>query len=70
MQWSNLKKVQCPRCASKLTDTKAFGYKCTDEHCGYYISYEKFREVIDNLYKQRVYQEKTEERNAKWLNEL
>lgn len=70
MEWSNLKKMQCPRCAKKIADTQAFGYKCEDDDCRYFISYERFREVVDGLYRQRIYQEKTEERNARWLNEL
>lgn len=49
MKWSNLKTMQCPDCGKSLKD-KAAGYCC---ECGFCISYEKFRSVINNIYKSK-----------------
>jgi ribosomal protein S27AE len=67
MQWENLKSMKCPKCAGKIAESK-FGYTCGA--CGFYISYEKFQEMIKKLYQKKIYSERTEERNARWLNEL
>jgi hypothetical protein len=57
MNWANLKEMNCPSCASKLKDAP-IGYRCTNETCDFRIGFEKFRQVVNNLYsgkKDRIY---------------
>ena len=50
MEWENLKEMCCPKCANKLTEV-SIGYKCTS--CELFIGYDKFRTVVNNLYKKQ-----------------
>jgi len=68
MEWNNLKKVECPQCATHLSET-SMGYKC--DNCEFFIGFEKFQAVVNRLFKpQTKYDANTEERNRAWLNEL
>lgn len=48
MKWANLKEMKCPKCSSSSLTDSGMGYKCGN--CDFYISYERFREVINNMY--------------------
>ena len=53
MDWETLKTMHCPRCGSKLQDGK-IGYVCkqeTTQVCRFQISYERFQEVVRDMYK-------------------
>lgn len=59
MNWQNLKEMTCPQCNSKLVDNKRYGYSCSDGACGYGISYDRFRSLVNSMYedsKPKVYQ--------------
>lgn len=55
MDWQLLKTMQCPGCGGSLKDS-GVGYRCqhdAGEVCDFYISYDKFRDVVNSFYKQR-----------------
>lgn len=70
MNWSLLKEMKCPSCSMPLNNkAETIGYKCA---CGFYITYEKFRTIVNSLYNPTKIIESvdTQERNRNWLNEL
>lgn len=71
MDWNNLRNMGCPQCDAKLAE-KNVGYVCTNDDCGYKISFEKFAKIINKMYKPSKGSEEdpTEERNRDWLNAL
>ena len=48
MQWSNLQTMKCPTCSKNLTDV-GMGYRCRDTNCAYFIGYEKFQKLINEM---------------------
>ena len=70
IQWRRLKDMQCPKCGGTLKETTVDGYQCEVPLCRMYISYDKFRSIINGLYQPKKYPDRTEERNRNWLNEL
>ena len=56
MNWQTLKVMECPRCGSPLKEGM-LGYKCSQEQtrtCRFQISYEKFSEVVKDLYQPKA----------------
>lgn len=58
MKWRNLKANLCPSCSHKLERTKT-GYECKfvdpyhNSPCGFFITLEKHRELVDKMKKPR-----------------
>lgn len=52
MIWKRLKDYECPRCKMQLYDNTF-----TEEHickkCGFRISYERFNDIVNDIYKPR-----------------
>lgn len=73
MNWEKLKEQRCPRSGHKLESGTPFidEFKCSDPHCMFKISEERFGEIVSSLYKKEdkkyVY---NAEQNLEDLNNL
>jgi len=47
MNWDNLKEMRCPETGSSVFEDTGLGYRWDS---GFYISYEKFQEVVNSRY--------------------
>ena len=71
MKWNNLKDMKCPKCSADIAPS-SMGFRCsygkhTSAQCQFYISKQKFDEVVSSLYKPRARYE-TPEDNLSALN--
>jgi hypothetical protein len=61
MKWENLKKMLCPKCGAHLIN---YGNKIIHEAlppCDFRISFDKFNQVVNNLYNKKPIQDNFQE---------
>jgi hypothetical protein len=54
MNWNNLNKNKCPKCAKDLSGTLNVNTEMFECSCGFKISSKRFQEIVTNKNKQKV----------------